>query len=63
MHIEVTHALNKVIIIWQKQVFKMKLLFAVVRDLQLIEWTGAEQKLSQILSLNHMQTASKQLSV
>jgi len=32
--------------------------------LQCIEWMGVEQKLAQIrLSLNHMQTASKQLSI
>ena len=41
----------------------MKLLSAVVRRLQRIKWKDVEQKLAQILSLNSMQTASKQLSI
>jgi len=41
----------------------MKLLSAVVCHLQRLEWRGVEQKLDQIPSLNHMQTASKQMSI
>ena len=41
----------------------MKLLSAVIRRLQRIEWRGVEQKLTQILSVNHMQTPNKQLSI
>jgi len=41
----------------------MKLLAAIIRRLQRFEWRGVEQKLAYILSLNCMQTASKQLSI
>ena len=41
----------------------MKLLSAVIRHLQHIEYRGVEQKLAQILFLNCMQTTSKQLSI
>jgi len=51
------------LIIWLQKDCWMKLLAAIIRHLQHVEWRSVELKLAQILSLNCMRTASKQIGI